>query len=219
MQVLLTIGFEGTRDALERALVETSSSLVESDYARCAAVNVRVAGDEWERLKDFNVEHDAFAMVKLWDPAADAVVKFSLPDGAWLVGAYRCDEVVQKNYERTWPSGTASPGVKLVCLVRRKPEISHQQYLDHWRNDHGPLAVRMQPGFWHYVQNHVSDWLTDVTPDFDGIGELHFETVDDVFTGMFADEDAQRLIYEDIERFLVNKTSTVLVTTETLVGF
>ena len=43
--------------------------------------------------------------------------------------------------------------------------------------------------------------------------------VDDVFTGMFADEEAQRLIYEDIERFMVNETSTVLVTKETLVGF
>ena len=36
---------------------------------------------------------------------------------------------------------------------------------------------------------------------------------------MFADEEAERLIYEDTERFLVNETSTVLVTTETLVGF
>lgn len=220
MQVLLTIASDGAGDELERALVEEAASLVERDAARCAAVNARVDGDEWDRLKDFNDEPDAVAMVKLWDPAsADAIVKFSLPEGARLVGAYRSDEVVQKDYERTWPAGTASPGVKLVCLVRRKPEISHQQYLDHWQNNHGPLAVRIQPGFWHYVQNHVSDWLTDDTPDFDGIGELHFETVDDVFTGMFADEEAQRLIYEDIERFMVNETSTVLVTKETLVGF
>ncbi len=220
MQVLLTIGSDGARDELERALVEEAASLVESDTAKCAAVNVRVGGDEWDRLKDFNDEPDALAMVKVWDPAsADAAVEFSLPEGARLVGAYRSDEVVQKDYERTWPTGTASPGVKLVCLVRRKPEISHQQYLDHWRDNHGPLAVRIQPGFWHYVQNHVSGWITDDTPDFDGIGELHFETVDDVFTGMFADEEAQRLIYEDIERFLVNETSTVLVTKETLVGF
>jgi EthD domain len=220
MQVLLTISSDDARDELEQSLVAEAASMVASGTATRAAVNVRVGGDEWDRLKDFNDEHDAVAMVKLWDPApVDAAVKFSMPEGARLVGAYGSDEVVQKDYEQTWPTGTASPGVKLVCLVHRKPDIGRQQYLDHWRDNHGPLAVRIQPGFWHYVQNHVSDLLTDDTPDFDGIGELHFETVDDVFSGMFADDEAQRLIYEDTERFMVHETSTVLVTKETLVGF
>ena len=219
MQVLLTIGYDGDRDSLERALVAEATSFVSGGNARRAAVNVRVGGEEWEQLEEFNNEHDAMAMVKLWDPVStDAALKFPLPDGARLVGAYESDEVVQKEYEQTWPSGTPSPGVKLVCLVRRTPEISHQQYLDHWRNNHGPLAVRVQPGFWHYVQNHVSDWVTDDTPDFDGLGELHFQTVDDVFNGMYADEESERLIFEEIPRFMVKELSTVIATKETLIG-
>jgi hypothetical protein len=157
-------------------------------------------------------------MVKLWDPVSDdEALAFPFVEGAQLVGAYGSDEIVQKDYDRDWPAGQASPGVKLVCLVHRRPDISHQHYLDHWGGNHGPLAVRVQPGFWHYVQNHVCDWLTGDTPDFDGLGELHFRTVDDIFTGMYADDEAERLIFEDIPRFMVNETSTVIVTRETLI--
>jgi hypothetical protein len=47
---------------------------------------------------------------------------------------------------------------------------------------------------------------------------LHFQSVDDVFTGMYADDEAERLIFEDIPRFMVNETSTLIVTKETLIG-
>jgi hypothetical protein len=219
MQVLLTIGYDGDRDALERSLVSSAESSVQHGSAARAAVNVIVGGEEWEQLGRYNNEKEAVAMVKLWDPASTAAaLGFALPNGATLVGGYLSDEVVQKDYQQTWPSSTHSPGVKLICLVHRLTNISHQQFLDHWGNNHGPLAVRIQPGFWHYVQDHVTGWLTDRTPDFDGIGELHFQTTNDVFTGMYADTEAERLIFEDIDRFMVNETSTVLVAKETLVG-
>ena len=218
-QVLLTIdGGAVDRAALEARLVEDATAFVNAGKATGAAVNVQPTGEAWQRLEAFNNEPDATAMVKLWDSRSDdEALAFPLIDGARLVGAYRSDEIVQKDYDRDWPAGQASPGVKLVCLVHRRPDISREQYLDHWGSNHGPLAVRVQPGFWHYVQNHVSDWLTDETPDFDGVGELHFRTVDDVVTGMFADDEAERLIFEDIPRFMVNETSTVIVTRETLI--
>ncbi len=218
MQVLLTIAYDGDRDSLEQALVTEAQAYVAGGLASRASVDVIAGRDEGDQLKLHNTEPDVVAMVKLWNPESAAALKFPLPNGARLVGGYQSDEIVQKNYEETWPSGTNSPGVKLVCLVHRLPGITHEQFLYYWRDNHGPLAVRVQPGFWHYVQNHVSEWLTDETPDFDGIGELHFQTASDVFTGMFADDEAQRLIYEDVERFMVNETSTVVVTKETLVN-
>jgi hypothetical protein len=218
MQVLLTIGGDGDLDALEAGLVERATDFVRAGNATRAAVNVLARGEDSDRLEAFTNERDAVAVVKLWDPVFEGdEVAFPLPDAATLVGAYQSEEIVQKDYEQDWASGTPSPGIKLVCFVHRRPDISHQQYLDHWGQNHGPLAVRVQPGFWHYVQNHVTDWLTDTTPDFDGLGELHFRTVDDVFSGMYADDDAERLIFEDIPRFMVNETSTVLVARETLI--
>ena len=82
---------------------------------------------------------------------------------------------------------------------------------------HGPLAVARQPGFWHYVQNHVVSRLTDDTPDFDGIGELHFRSADAVQDGMFDSEEGMRLIWEDTERFMDHDGSTTLPAREHLV--
>ncbi len=77
--------------------------------------------------------------------------------------------------------------------------------------------MRLQPGFWHYVQNHIVEYLADTAPDVDGIGELHFRTAEDVLTGMFESDEAQRLIYEDTERFMDNGTSTTVPTKEYLI--
>jgi uncharacterized protein (TIGR02118 family) len=145
--------------------------------------------------------------------SVEAALGFPVPAGGWHVGAYRVDEVVQKEYD--WSSyGTVSPGVKLVCFVRRRPDLTREAYSRHWRERHGPLAVARQPGFWHYVQNHVVERLTDATPDFDGIGEIHCRSADDALNRSFDSEEGKRLIYEDTQRFMSHEGSTVLVTKE-----
>jgi uncharacterized protein (TIGR02118 family) len=104
--------------------------------------------------------------------------------------------------------------VKLIPFVKRRPDLSAEAYGRHWRERHGPLAVARQPGFWHYVQNHMVDYLTDTTPRWDGIGELHYRTLDDIFTRTFDSEEGQRLIMEDVERFMLANQSTNLPTNE-----
>lgn len=126
------------------------------------------------------------------------------------------DEVVQRDYARTWGTGEVSPGVKCVCLVRRKPGVSREDYSEHWRLRHGPLALELQPGFWHYVQNHIVEDLTAGTQTIDGIGELHFRTAEGVLGGMYVSEEAARRISEDTERFMDRETSTTVPTKEYL---
>jgi uncharacterized protein (TIGR02118 family) len=219
MKVLLTIGYDGDRDALERGLLQDAARFVDGGGGSRAAVDVRAGGAEGQETEAMNTETGALAMVSLWDvDSADAALTLPLPEGARLIGAYRVEEIVPKDWDRTWPASETSPGVKLVCLVHRKVGITHEQYLQHWRQNHGPLAVARQPGFWHYVQNHIVDWLTETTPDVDGVGELHFRTTGEVETGMFDSEEGQRLIWEDTLRFMDHDTSTVLVTKETLLG-
>jgi uncharacterized protein (TIGR02118 family) len=218
MKVLLTVRSDEDRETLREGLVAALTSFVASGGAAHAAADIRVVGDEYDTLKPFDNDPYADAVLSLWQPASrDAAVGFPLPSGTQLVGAYEIDEVVQRDYDRSWPDGVASPGVKLVCFVTRCDGVTHERYSEHWRNGHGPLALEHQPGFWHYVQNHVVDWLTDTTPRYDGIGELHFRTLDDVQTGMFDSEEGQRLIYEDTERFMDHTRSTTLPTNEYLV--
>jgi uncharacterized protein (TIGR02118 family) len=220
MKVLLTVGASGERGVLERRLHDEAVNFVKSGKATRAAVDVRAGGIEGAMTEAKNSERAARAMVSLWDvESVDAALKYALPDTVSLIGGYEVEEVVQKDWQRTWPSGETSPGVKLICFVRRKAGITHEQYLQHWRNNHGPLAVARQPGFWHYVQNHIVDWVTEGTPPFDGIGELHFKSPDEVKTGMFDSAEGERLIVEDTLRFIDRGNSTVLVSKETLFDF
>jgi uncharacterized protein (TIGR02118 family) len=218
MKVLLTVGFDGDRDEFAKAMQAELSNLVARGGAQRGALDVRADGDELDAVRELDTEHDAAAMVSLWEPESpSAALELALPDGSRLVGGYEVQEVVQREYERTWPAGEASPGVKIVCLVQRRPDLSQEAYSEHWRERHGPLALAHQPGFWHYVQNHVVSRLTDSTPEFHGIGELHFRSTDAVHDGMFDSDEGARLIWEDTERFMSHEGSTTLPTKEYLV--
>jgi hypothetical protein len=217
MKVLLTAEFDGDREEFIKAVQAELADLVARGDAQRAALDVRAAGDELDAVRELDTEHGASTMVSLWgleEPAP--ALALSLADGK-LVGAYQVNEVVQRDYERTWPAGDVSPGVKIVCLVQRRPDLTHDAYSTHWRERHGPLALAHQPGFWHYVQNHVVNRLTDATPVFDGIGELHFRTTAAVHDGMFDSEEGMRLIFEDTERFMHHEGSTTIPTKEYLV--
>ena len=218
MKVLLTVAFDGDAEDFSKAVQAELSDLVARGGAPRGALDLRAAGADLDAVRELDTEQDASAMVSLWDLDEPATaLAFALPEGSRLVGAYEVDEVVQREYERTWPAGAASPGVKIVCLVRRRPDLSHAAYSTHWRERHGPLALAHQPGFWHYVQNHVVSRLTDDTPDFDGIGELHFRSADAVQDGMFDSEEGMRLIWEDTERFMNHDGSTTFPAQEHLV--
>jgi uncharacterized protein (TIGR02118 family) len=218
MKVLLTLAFDGDRDRFVEAMQGELQALVDEGGAQRTAVDVKAVGEELELVKVLDSDAAVRAMLSLWEPSSvERALALPLPDGARRVGAYQVDEVIQRDYERTWQSGETSPGLKCVCLVRRKPGTTHQAYSEHWRLRHGPLALRLQPGFWHYVQNHIVEYLAGTAEDIDGIGELHFRTTEGVLTGMFESDEAQRLIYEDTERFMDNDTSTTVPTKEYLI--
>ena len=54
-----------------------------------------------------------------------------------------------------------------------KAELSHEEFVDHWENVHGPLALKV-PGIRRYVQSHITGqhFRPDIpaqTDDVDGI--------------------------------------------------
>ncbi|MFN8028146.1 MAG: EthD domain-containing protein [Acidimicrobiia bacterium] len=220
MKVVLTFDADGERGAAPPytdALVAEARRLVDTGAAERAAVNVRYAGDDYDEIRDQDTARGVAGMVELWGVDTATALGFAWPDGVREVGVYRVDEVEQKSYERTWGAGEPSPGTKILCFVHRRKDITHDEFCHHWQHNHGPLAVARQPGFWHYVQNQVSETLTDDSPYWDGIGELHFRRAGDTLTGMFDSEEGQRLIYEDIPRFLALDEGMECMTREYLV--
>lgn len=65
--------------------------------------------------------------------------------------------------------------IKLVYCIRRKPGLTHDEFLRYWVEVHGPLGARI-PGLRKLVQSHAVVVPGDNRPaDFDGMAELWFD--------------------------------------------
>jgi len=110
--------------------------------------------------------------------------------------------------------------VKLFAFVKRKDGMTREEFLDHWRNRHGPL-IRDTPGLGdrtiRYVQHaaHPND-----RSGFDGVAEQQFASWDD-FVAMiggpegelmradeanFLDPAAIRVVFTDDSVTMVDRT-------------
>jgi uncharacterized protein (TIGR02118 family) len=116
--------------------------------------------------------------------------------------AYVTTEHVHKLAPRGVARGERSPGVKMVCPVRRRPGMTHADFVDHWLRRHVPLALEHHPGLARYVTNVVDQRLSPQGEEWDGFSELHFATREDFATHFFASAESERIIREDIRRFL-----------------
>ena len=102
--------------------------------------------------------------------------------------------------ERTFIDHSASPiwiadedlrlegpktGLRMTATLRRNPNITREQFRHHWRELHGPWAMRHPDvfGFRHYVQNHTPPNADDnplarernAPPAFDGVSEIYLD--------------------------------------------
>jgi uncharacterized protein (TIGR02118 family) len=115
--------------------------------------------------------------------------------------AFATTEHVQKAPPAVPPLGTRSPGVKIIGLVRRPDGMSHAAFVEHWLDRHVPLALAHHPGLHKYVTNVVDTRLGD-GPEWDGIAELHFPSIEAMRTRFFDSADGERVIREDMRRFI-----------------
>ncbi|MFL0415209.1 EthD domain-containing protein [uncultured Sphingomonas sp.] len=105
--------------------------------------------------------------------------------------------------------------IKLIFCLRRRPEMSREDFQAYWRGHHAPLVA----GFAEvlrirkYVQSHSIDdprlaspvnARGTVVPPYDGVAELHFDSVEDVIAAGETKEgrDAGRALLEDEGKFI-----------------
>lgn len=133
----------------------------------------------------------------------------SLPDAH----AYRVDEVVHWDYERDWPDGELSPGIVAFYFVRRRPDLSQEEFRKRYQEGHAPLARVQHPGIWRYAQSYV-EWRSPGAPEWHAISQLHFRSVEDFRTRFYRDEESPAIVAEDIARFADLRAGLALVTRE-----
>ena len=106
-------------------------------------------------------------------------------------------------------------------LIRRKADWTHQDFIDYWRNTHGPLAAQA-PGLRGYWQNAVTERLQRGVEfqrgpwDFDGFSQLWLAGAGQADHAFKNSDFAARLIADE-KHFLgllhiVTVTQSVVIT-------
>ena len=103
--------------------------------------------------------------------------------------------------------------VKTIVLIKRKSELSREEFEKHYEEVHAPLALKHLPMIKRYVRNHVVGVAGMEAPDFDCLTELWFDTLEDAAKVIeFVQSDAGQVIRDDEQKFLdSDKTISFLV--------
>jgi uncharacterized protein (TIGR02118 family) len=80
--------------------------------------------------------------------------------------------------------------------------MSHGEFVEHWLDRHVPLALEHHPGLNRYVTNVVDEKLSEEGGAWDGFSELYFATREDFQKRMFASQQSEKIIWDDIDRFI-----------------
>jgi uncharacterized protein (TIGR02118 family) len=118
------------------------------------------------------------------------------------VEVWRVDSRRPREWERDWADGEYAPGIKMVSFMQRADGLTHEQFSQHWTENHTPLALRHHIGLWNYTQNIVRRSFTPGGNAIDGIAELHFRTQDDFVYRFFDSDDGRAAILADVGKFM-----------------
>jgi uncharacterized protein (TIGR02118 family) len=112
--------------------------------------------------------------------------------------------------------------IKVIGLIKRKPGISREEFLRHWKDDHGPLVMKIPELARHvrkYVQVHrVSIPALDaqerygqaaLPAEYDGAVEMWFDNAEEMGKAfaVLADPVICKRLREDEDSFIDNAAS------------
>lgn len=109
--------------------------------------------------------------------------------------------------------------IRLTAMLVRNPELTHEEFLRHWHEVHGPL-IRDTPELARHLVRYEQHPLTDDkgagVGGYDGVAVQWLESIDDLFAfiaePLYAEKlspDEQRLL--DMERIQVTFTEEPIV--------
>jgi uncharacterized protein (TIGR02118 family) len=116
--------------------------------------------------------------------------------------------------------------IKLVFVIRRREELSPEEFHRYWLEEHGPLARTLLEslGARRYVQTHTLD--TDLNARltatrgaaeaYDGLAEVWWDSLDALFAAAGSEEgqSANQTLTEDEAKFIDFERSSFFITEE-----
>jgi uncharacterized protein (TIGR02118 family) len=109
--------------------------------------------------------------------------------------------------------------LKVDILVYRRPDLTHEQFVEHWQNIHAQL-FSSQPVVKQYVRRYIQSRTIPNPPndvkvaDYDGIAQLWFDDIEG-FHGVFSSKNYMDVIRVDEQKFIDPKRVEFLFSEET----
>lgn len=111
--------------------------------------------------------------------------------------------------------------IKMVVLIKRRPDLTLEEFCAHYERKHAPLAAGAIPAdvaeaIKHYGQNHavrIGRGTTD--PPYDCVTEFEFDDLAGLkrWTDWYSSEEG-KVLRDDEERFMDISRRVVIVTDE-----
>jgi uncharacterized protein (TIGR02118 family) len=100
--------------------------------------------------------------------------------------------------------------IKLVNMLVRADDVTHDEFVDYWYEEHVPLAEDLP---------HAKKYATSVATDperseYDGVVELYFEDMSDLQAAF--ESDVGRAVQADLENFANPDAGPTLYVEETV---
>jgi uncharacterized protein (TIGR02118 family) len=110
--------------------------------------------------------------------------------------------------------------IKAIALIKRRPDISREQFARHYEEVHAPLALRYFRGWKGYIRNHVVETLRGGEPVFDCISEFWFSDLQGIKdTVAFTASEAAEPIRDDELSFMDRANNvSCMVSEEVILG-
>lgn len=116
--------------------------------------------------------------------------------------------------------------IKMVMCLRRRKDLTREQFLDYWLNKHAPFfnenAAKMRTK--RYVQSHTLDTPLNeglrgsrgMEPEYDGVAEVWFESEEELMAAMSSAEGQQlgEALLADEQNFIDHSRSSAFIVRE-----
>ena len=198
-------------------VVKVAINVVQTDQRLFEIIGLRIRPIEWHGLVHtwFESSHpttQARRYPHSERALADHLLAIASESTGWWV-----DENNAWPYDRDWPDGVATPGIKQMSLVARRPDITFDEFVTRYRN-HVNIAKLHHIGCWQYVQNFVAEPVgVRPSPVIDGISELWFRSIDDMVERFYTAPGSPEAVRDDTSGFIDFANTRSYLTVETIV--
>jgi uncharacterized protein (TIGR02118 family) len=105
--------------------------------------------------------------------------------------------------------------LKLVMFVKRRADLSHERFRDHYEKIHVPLASAGMPQIVKYVRNYLAPFPGRPEPPYDCVTEMWYEDEAGLAQTMaWMRSDAATALHQDEDRFMDRSAMAAFIATE-----